>query len=86
MLIIGNLATAYTYLIQNLSIFVAIKSFKICMKDSNRDLKIEKSSMQDADNEKANMLLNFWLLENMKIMEELTIKEPVSWSEVDWGG
>lgn len=56
------------------------------MKDSNRDLKIEKSSMQDADNEKANMLLNFWLLENMKIMEELTIKEPVSWSEVDWGG
>ena len=29
MLIIGNLVTAYTYLIQNLSIFVAIKSFKI---------------------------------------------------------
>ena len=30
--------------------------------------------------------LNYWLLENMKIMEKLTIKEPVSWSEQDWGG
>mgnify|MGYP006920141210 CR=1 FL=1 len=30
--------------------------------------------------------LNFWLLENMKIMEKLTVKEPVSWSEQDWGG
>ncbi len=30
--------------------------------------------------------LNYWLLENMKIMEELTVKEPVSWSEQDWGG
>lgn len=30
--------------------------------------------------------LNYWLLENMKIMEKLTVKEPVSWSEQDWGG
>lgn len=29
--------------------------------------------------------LNYWLLENMKIMEKLTVKEPVSWSEQDWG-
>ena len=30
--------------------------------------------------------LNYWLLENMKRMEKLTVKEPVSWSEQDWGG
>lgn len=34
----------------------------------------------------AEAALNYWLLENMKIMEKLTVKEPVSWSEQDWGG
>lgn len=29
--------------------------------------------------------LDFWLLQNLKIMESLTVKEPVSWIEVDWG-
>ena len=45
-----------------------------------------KSSVQDVESKNTGMLLNFWLLENMRIMEELTVKEPVSWSEVDWGG
>lgn len=30
--------------------------------------------------------LDYWLMENMKIMEELSINEPSSWSEQDWGG
>lgn len=45
-----------------------------------------KSSVQDVESKNSGMLLNFWLLENMRIMEELTVKEPVSWSEQDWGG
>ena len=45
-----------------------------------------KSSVQDVESKNTGMLLNFWLLENMRIMEELTVKEPVSWSEQDWGG
>ena len=30
--------------------------------------------------------LDFWLMQNIKIMETLTIKEPVAWSEQDVGG
>lgn len=37
-------------------------------------------------NEKVKKILDYWLLENMKVMEKLTVKEPISWSEQDWGG
>ena len=30
--------------------------------------------------------LDFWLMQNIKIMETLTVKEPVAWSEQDVGG
>ena len=30
--------------------------------------------------------LDFWLMQNIKIMETLTVKEPVAWSEQDFGG
>lgn len=30
--------------------------------------------------------LDFWLMQNIKIMESLTVKEPVAWSEQDVGG
>ena len=30
--------------------------------------------------------LDFWLMQNIKIMETLTVKEPVAWSEQDDGG
>ena len=30
--------------------------------------------------------LDFWLTQNIKIMETLTVKEPVAWSEQDVGG
>ena len=50
----------------------------------NRKLQNEEVTKQQ--NKDVQKSLNYWLLENMKIMEKLTIKEPVSWSEQDWGG
>lgn len=38
----------------------------------------------DVELEEAN--LNSWLLENINIMEELSIIEPTSWREVDTPG
>lgn len=46
----------------------------------DEDVEVVNESLS-SDNE-----LDFWLMENMKIMEQLTIQEPSSWSEQDWGG
>lgn len=47
--------------------------------------KLQNDEVVKQQNQDVQKSLNFWLLKNMKIMEELTIKEPVSWSEQDWG-
>lgn len=41
----------------------------------DEDVEVVNESLS-SDNE-----LDFWLMENMKIMEQLTIQEPSSWSE-----
>lgn len=60
------------------------------MKDLLKEKEIIDTDNYDANNkasiDEMQTALNYWLLENMKIMEKLTIKEPVSWSEQDWGG
>ena len=50
------------------------------------DGKLQNEEVTKQQNKDVQKSLNYWLLENMKIMEKLTIKEPVSWSEQDWGG
>ena len=60
------------------------------MKELLKEKEIIDTKNCDANNkasiDEMQTALNYWLLENMKIMEQLTIKEPVSWSEQDWGG
>lgn len=60
------------------------------MKELLKEKEIIDTKNCDANNkasvDEMQTALNYWLLENMKIMEKLTIKEPVSWSEQDWGG
>lgn len=60
------------------------------MKELLKEKEIIDTENCDANNkasiDEMQTSLNYWLLENMKIMEKLTIKEPVSWSEQDWGG
>ena len=60
------------------------------MKELLKEKEIVDTENCDANNkasiDEMQTALNYWLLENMKIMEKLTIKEPVSWSEQDWGG
>lgn len=52
------------------------------MKQREDDIQVT-SVCQDAETDINK--LNYWLLQNLNIMESLTIKEPVSWSEQDWG-
>ena len=60
------------------------------MKELLKEKEIIDTKNCDANNkasiDEMQTALNYWLLENMKIMEKLTVKEPVSWSEQDWGG
>ena len=60
------------------------------MKELLKEKEIIDTENCDANNkasiDEMQTALNYWLLENMKTMEKLTIKEPVSWSEQDWGG
>lgn len=51
---------------------------EILLVEEENDIEIKEKNVETK--------LNYWLLENMKIMEELTVKEPVSWSEQDCGG
>lgn len=53
----------------------------------SKDSNFSKEYINDVKEQEENleMVLNYWLLENMKVMEELTVKEPVSWSEQDCG-
>lgn len=45
-------------------------------------LEIETPCEDEVINKKK---LDFWLLQNLKIMEEISISQPVSWIEVDYG-
>lgn len=49
-------------------------------------LTFSKKEQSEEFQEKEKSELDFWLMQNIKIMEALTVKEPVSWSEQDWGG
>lgn len=56
------------------------------MTQAVKNRKLQNEEVTKQQNKDVQKSLNYWLLENMKIMEKLTIKEPVSWSEQDWGG
>ena len=76
--------------IQNLEDAVSTlgqKQSELCGKNEEDIRDTERKLIKaNASIDEMQTALNYWLLENMKIMEKLTIKEPVSWSEQDWGG
>ena len=52
----------------------------------------EKNNLTNSDvqhvskNSHCSKKLNYWLLKNMEIMNQISINEPVSWLEVDTPG